>query len=86
MVSNILSASLLPAMLSLRNKLETPPLPRLRPTVASLPNCSLLAIALRGGERLPPEKNSWVNCYIVAKAKPIFYNYGQAQCLALQWA
>ena len=33
-------------------KLETPPLPRLRPTVASLPNCSPLAIALKGGERL----------------------------------
>ncbi len=57
--------------------LETPPLPRLRPTVASLPNCSLLAIALKGGERLrvgdrrsgmwlPPE-TSRVNCYIIAK-------------------
>ena len=33
--------------------LETPPLPRLRPTVASLPNCSLLAIALKGGECHP---------------------------------
>ncbi len=36
------------------------------PVPASLPNCSLLAIALRGGEWLPPEKNSWVNCYVVA--------------------
>ena len=65
---------------SRRNKLQTPPLPRLRPTVASLPNCSgprrfapqslpprdCLAIALRGGERLPLEKKSWVNCYVVA--------------------
>jgi hypothetical protein len=30
--------------------LETPPLP----------------LPLRGGEWLPPEKNSWVNCYIIA--------------------
>ena len=35
------------------NKLVTPPLPRLRPTVASLPNCSLLAIAYIGGECHP---------------------------------
>ncbi len=55
-------------------KLETPPLPRLRPTVASLPNCSgprrfapqslpprdCLAIALKGGEWLPPEKSQVV--------------------------
>ena len=33
-------------------KLETPPLPRLRPTVTSLPNCSPLAIALKGGKCL----------------------------------
>jgi hypothetical protein len=32
------------------NKLVTPPLPWLRPTVASLPNCSLLVIAYKGGE------------------------------------
>ena len=36
-------------------KLQTPPLPRLCPTVTSFPNRSLLAIALKGGEWLPPE-------------------------------
>jgi len=31
-------------------KILTPPPTRLRPTVATLPNCSLLAIAYMGGE------------------------------------
>ena len=59
-VSNFLSASLLSSVYSQWKKLQSPPLPRLRPTVASLPNCSGLAIAFRGGERLPPEREPHV--------------------------
>ena len=43
--------NLLSIVLSPRKKLETPPLP----------------LPLRGGEWLPPEKNSCANCYIIAK-------------------
>ncbi len=41
-----------PTLLQALRKILTPPLPRLRPTIASLPNCSLLAIAYKGGECL----------------------------------
>ena len=39
--------------INLRRDNTDPTPPRLRPTVASLPNHSLLAIAYKGGELLP---------------------------------
>jgi hypothetical protein len=41
-------------------KILTPPPSRLRPTVATLPNCSLLAIAYKGGEIRSIIRGSWI--------------------------